>query len=273
MRTAGGLVKSLDRAHALGCEAIQLFSGNPNAWKRTPLNPDAAAGFAAKTAQLDIHPIILHTPYLLNLASPDDIIWTKSTDVLSDAIARAPIMGASIIVTHIGSHKGAGYDVGIKRIGQAVRQALEASPEPVVALEMGSGSGDTIGWQFEHIADIMNELIEEERRVGLCIDTAHLWGAGYDISTSQGVREMFDLLERYVGLDKLKVVHFNDTQMELGSRRDRHFHIGKGNVGLEGFAAILNYPGIANLPGIIETPAGLTLEEDRENLAALRSVS
>ena len=271
--TAGGLVKSLERAEALGCETIQLFSGNPNAWKRSPVNHSAAAEFVDKTIQLDIHPIVLHTPYLLNLASPDDVIWIKSVDALSDAVERAPILGAEIIVTHIGSHRGAGYEPGVERIAQAVRQALEAAPGPLIALEMGSGSGDTIGWRFEHIADIMNELDDVNQRVGLCIDTAHLWGAGYDLSSAQGVDRMFGLLKQHVGFERLKIIHFNDTQVELGSRRDRHYHIGEGKIGIEGFRAIINYPGIANLPGIIETPAGQTLEEDRRNLGALRSVS
>ncbi|NLN77006.1 MAG: deoxyribonuclease IV [Armatimonadetes bacterium] len=272
VRIAGGLVKSLKRAEALGCEAIQLFSGNPNSWTRRPVDVAAAADFTAKAAELNIHPIILHTPYLLNLASPDDTIWNKSVDALYDAVERAPVMGADYIVTHIGSHKGSGYEAGIRRIAKAVRQALEAAPQPTIALEMGSGAGDTIGFRFEHIADIIHEIGEPSDRVGLCIDTAHLWGAGYDISDKTGVGDMFDLLKRHVGLSRLKVIHFNDTEVELDSRRDRHFHIGKGNVGIRGFRAILNCPDISHLPAIIETPAGQTLEEDHKNLATLRSL-
>lgn len=272
VRIGGGLLKSLERAEELGCQAVQLFSGNPNAWARKPLDLEIAAGFAAKAAALDIHPIVLHTPYLLNLASPDDVIWTKSRDALADAVGRAPAMGASIIVTHIGSRRGEGYEAGVRRIAQATKFALEAAPEPVIALEMGSGSGDSIGSRFEQMADIMRELGDEGDRVGVCLDTAHLWGAGYDISTAEGVEAVFDLLKQNVGFEKLKIIHLNDTEMALDSRRDRHFHIGKGQIGLEGFRAIINYPGTADLPGIIETPAGETLEPDHENLGVLRSL-
>jgi deoxyribonuclease-4 len=272
VRIAGGLLKSLERAQELSCEAVQLFSGNPNAWARKPLDLDVAASFAAKAASLDIHPIILHTPYLLNLASPDDVIWIKSREALADAVGRAPAMGASIIVIHIGSHRGEGYEAGVGRIAEAVRYALDAAPEPVIALEMGSGSGNSIGSRFEEMADIMRELGDAGDRVGVCLDTAHLWGAGYDISTAEGVGVVFDLLKKHVGFDKLKVIHLNDTEMALDSRRDRHFHIGKGQIGLEGFRAIINYPGTADLPGIIETPAGESLEADHQNLATLRSL-
>lgn len=272
IRIGGGLVKALDRALKLECEAVQLFSGNPNAWARTPLDPDAAAMFAARAAELDIHPIVLHTPYLVNLAAPDDEIWGKSREVLADAVRRAPLMGVSYIVTHIGSHKGEGYDEGVCRIGEAVKYALDAAPEPVIALEMGSGSGNSIGSRFEEMEDIFSQLTDVGERVGICIDTAHLWGAGYDISTAEGVGAMFDLLKRHVGFERLKVVHLNDTQMALDSRRDRHYHIGKGQIGLEGFRAIMNYPGTEHLPGIIETPAEDDLTPDMENLAALRGL-
>jgi len=272
IRIAEGLVKSLDRARELGCEAVQLFSSNPNAWIRKPLDPEAAAEFAEKAAALDIHPIVLHTPYLLNLAAPDDVIWGKSKDALADAVSRAPAMGASVIVTHIGSHKGAGYDAGVRRIAEAVNLALDAGDGPVVALELGSGAGNSIGSRFEEIADVMEALGARADRVGIAIDTAHLWGAGYDISTVEGVNAMFAQLGRLVGFDKLRVIHLNDTEMALGSLRDRHHHIGKGQVGLEGFRAIVNHPGTGALPGIIETPAGDDLSYDVMNLGVLRGL-
>ena len=271
IRIAGGLLKALDRAVELSCETVQLFSGNPNSWIQKPLDVEAAANFADKIAEIDIRPVILHTPYLLNLASPEDDIWTKSRNALADAVSRAQVMGAGYVVTHIGSHKGVGYDAGINRIREAVKFALDAATEPVVALELGAGAGNSIGSKFEHIADILEGMGSEIDRTGICIDTAHLWGSGYDISTSSGVRDMFEALERYVGFDKLKVVHLNDTIKDLGSHIDRHHHIGQGQVGTEGFQAILNYSGMQYLPGIIETP-GESLEFDKENLAVLRGL-
>lgn len=270
----GGLVKGLERARILSCEAIQLFSGNPNSWARSPVDPDVAAQFAAKAAALGIHPIVLHTPYLVNLASPQAFIWRSSRDVLWDAVRRAALLGGSIVVTHIGSHKGTGYSEGVGRVAAAVEAALEAAEGPVIALEMGSGAGNSIGSRFEQIADIMDRLGKVIDRVALCIDTAHLWGAGYEISSAEGVGSMFEQLDRHVGMQKLKLVHLNDTVMALDSRRDRHHDIGKGLIGLDGFRAILNFPGTESLPGIIETPHEADdLTPDIENLTTLRSLT
>jgi deoxyribonuclease-4 len=269
IRMDRGLLRSLDYARELKCEAAQLFSGNPNGWARKPLDRHVAAQFKAKAAELDIRPIILHTPYLVNLASPDDAVWIKSTEALADAVWRAPFLGASIVVTHIGSHKGSGYDAGVARIREAVKRALDAGPDAAVALELGSGAGNSIGSSFEHIADILAGLRSANDRVCVCIDTAHLWGAGYDISTANGVGRLFEELDHHVGLSRLRLVHLNDTQVELGSHRDRHYHVGKGCIGIEGFRAIVNAPGTQNLPGIIETP-GHDIAHDAENLATLR---
>jgi deoxyribonuclease-4 len=280
IRIAGGLIKALDSAAQLGCETVQLFAGNPNSWAQKPLDPDTAAQFAAKAAGLGIHPILLHTPYLLNLASPDEGIWLRSREALADAVRRAPALGASVVVTHIGSHKQAGYEVGVRRIAEAVAYSLDASraghPErvegPTIALELGSGAGTSIGSRFDEISDIIAAVGSAAKRVGVAIDTAHLWAAGYDISTATGVDAMFDHLDSRLGFAKLKVVHFNDTQVPLGSRRDRHHHIGKGLIGLAGFGAIVNHPAARDLPGIIETPAGDSLSCDRENLDTLRNL-
>ena len=272
IRIAGGLVKALDTARELGCEAVQLFSSNPNAWTRRPIDLETAEAFAAKAAALDIHPIILHTPYLLNLAAPDNDVWRKSKYALADALRRAPPMGAGVVVTHIGSHKGAGYEYGVRRIAEALAFALGAAKEPIVVLELGSGAGHSIGSRFAEIADITTALGDAAARVGVAIDTAHLWGAGYDVSSADGVEATLAELDRCVGLQKLKVVHLNDTQVPLGSRRDRHYHIGKGRIGLDGFRALINHPAMRDLPGIIETPAGDGLTLDKQNLDALRAI-
>lgn len=272
IRIAEGLVKALDRAQELNCEAVQLFSGNPNSWIRKPLNMDAAARFRERTAQLGIFPVVLHTPYLLNLASPENDIWNKSKDALADAVSRAPHLGADYIVTHIGSHRGAGYNTGIERIRNAVRFALDADEHATICLELGAGAGNSIGSTFEEIGDILSGLQDAGSRVGICIDTAHLWGSGYRICDQNGVNAMFADLTKCVGMNRLKVVHLNDTLMGLGSHRDRHHHIGEGEVGESGFAAILNYSGLNDIPGIIETPGQANLAEDKKNLAALRKL-
>jgi len=271
IRLDKGLLRSLDYAEALECEAAQLFSGNPSGWARKPLAPDSAEEFRARAAGLGVRPVILHTPYLVNLAAPDDTVWRKSTEALADAVSRAPALGASVVVTHIGSHKGTGYEAGVRRIAEAVRHALGAAEGPRVALELGSGSGNSIGSTFAEVSDILDALEADASRVGVCIDTAHLWGAGYDISTSDGVLRLFDEMQQTVGVSQLLLAHLNDTQMELGSRRDRHYHIGQGRIGLEGFRAIVNYPRLDDVPGIIETP-GHERALDHMNLATLRSL-
>ncbi len=272
IRMDHGLVGSLERAHDLDCQAVQLFSGNPTGWARKPLDPDTASEFAAKAAALDIHPIIIHTPYLVNLAAPDDTIWSKSRDTLADACVRAPMLGGDRVVTHIGSHRGAGYEAGVQRIVEAVSCALDAEPRTSIALELGCGSGNSIGSRFEEIADILSRVDVPAERLGICIDTAHLYAAGYDISTPGGVGTMFADLKEHVGLNRLLLVHLNDTQMPLGSHRDRHYHVGSGNIGLDGFRAIVNYPGLEELPAIIETPAD-HIAFDHRNLWVLRELA
>ena len=270
IRTANGLVKALNRAELLGCETVQLFSGNPNSWITRPLDPAEAKAFRDRCSSLAISPIVLHTPYLINLASPDSDIWQKSIDALCYAVEKAALLEAESIVTHIGSHKGAGLDYGISRIAEAVHRALDCSNKENIVLELGAGAGRSIGSNFAEMAMIF-ESVGSESRVGICIDAAHLYGAGYDISSECGVMSMFDEMHKYVGCDKLRVVHLNDTVQELASLKDRHFHIGKGNVGLEGFKALVNHPCAVSCPGIIETP-GDDIAFDVENLDALRKL-
>jgi deoxyribonuclease-4 len=253
VRIGQGLSSALDTAARLNCEAIQLFSGNPNGWANRPYEPNNAASFSSRAGELDIHPVILHTPYLVNLASPDDVIWRKSVEALALAVVKAEQIGAGIVVTHIGSHKGQGRALGLSRIAEAIRYALDASPTASIALELGAGAGNSMASSFGDAANIL-DTIQNAARVGIGIDTAHLWGAGYDISTEEGVDAMLTEARSLIGLDKLLLVHLNDTLVELQSHRDVHHHIGEGKIGLEGFRAIVNHPAVADLPGILETP-------------------
>ncbi|MDH7600620.1 MAG: deoxyribonuclease IV [Armatimonadota bacterium] len=270
VRISKGLLQALDFARQLKCETIQLFSSNPNSWLRRPLNSELAAEFERGARALGISPIILHTPYLVNLASPDQEIWNKSKYALSDALTRARLLGADRVVTHIGSHKGAGLKTGIARVATAVNEALETADGAAVVLELGAGSGNAVGSSFEEIADIL-AAVKYQDRIGIAVDTAHLYAAGYDISTQQGVESVFSEIERLVGIDQLKVVHLNDTEMPLGSHRDKHHHIALGRIGYEGFRALLHHPATAGLPGIIETPAE-GIEWDIRNLTILRQL-
>jgi len=270
IRIDKGLLSGLQSAQALGCETIQLFSSNPNSWARRPLDPENASAFAEKARVLEICPIILHTPYLCNLASPDDKIWTKSRDALMDAVMRAGMLGADRVVTHIGSHKGAGANFGFERVAAAVDEVISQGTDVMIVLELGAGSGDAVGSSFEEVAEIIDRM-KHDRLVGIAIDTAHLYAAGYDVSNESGVNSVFEQIERLIGLERLKVIHLNDTRVTLGSRRDRHYHIGLGNIGVEGFKAILAHPATKELPGIIETPAE-GFEWDLLNLGVLKQL-
>ncbi len=205
----------------------------------------------------------MHTPYLLNLASPDPEISRKSTAGLLDSLNRAGMLGASCVVTHMGSHKGSGAEAGIRQICRSVDTALKRSdPSVTLLLENSAGSGDSMGALFEEIRSILNCTVHWGKRVGICLDTAHAWGAGYNLSSAEAVEETIGLFSTLVGIDNLKLVHLNDTKIPLGTRRDRHANIGGGFIGEEGFSAIVNHPALARLAGIIETPGRPEGEEN-----------
>lgn len=267
-----GLPAAVERAGEIGCEAIQIFSSNPNSWKVKEPSEKIVASFREKIDKLGIRPISLHTPYLLNLASSKQDIWTHSWENLAFALRKADIIGAEYIVTHIGSHGGNGFETGADRVKDAVARAVDSSPgDSVALLEAGSGGGNTIGWNFEELAGILNRLEDYRERVGVCLDTAHLWGAGYDISTAAGVENTLQKFDRLIGLSRLKLFHLNDTQRLLGSRGDRHWYIGGGNVGIEGFKAIINHPALTHAAGILETPE-MESGKDFENLNKLKKL-
>lgn len=267
-----GLQAAAERAGEIGCESIQMFSSNPNSWKVKELGDKEVASFRDEIEKLGIRPVVLHTPYLLNLASSKNDIWTNSWENLAWALEKAALIGADYTVTHIGSHGGNGFETGADRVKDGVELALARAPGTAMALlEAGSGGGNTIGWRFEELASILDRLDDYRGRVGVCLDTAHLWGAGYDISTAAGVGKTLTDFDRLIGLSLLKVFHLNDTQKPLGSRADRHWHIGQGNIGTEGFKAIVNHPALSNTAGILETP-NMESGKDIENLSELKKL-
>lgn len=266
------LAAAAEHAGRLGCETIQMFSSNPSSWRVAPLDPAQVEAFKTAIKKLGIHPITLHTPYLLNLASGKEGIWHAGIRSLTSALDRASLLGADYVVTHIGSHGGAGLAAGADRIKDAVSRALDKSQgQAMVLLEAGSGAGNTVGSTFEELSAILERLNDRSERVGVCLDAAHLWGAGYDISSAEKVDRMLSRFDKMIGLDRLLLFHLNDTQVDLGSHRDRHWHIGQGNIGIEGFRAIVNHPALKNISGIIETPE-MELGKDVMNLNTLKSL-
>lgn len=270
MRISAGLEDAARCAAEIGCETIQVFAANPNAWHSPPIDSATGELFGKLTAELDLHPIAVHTPYLLNLASPDWRIYLASAHVLTDHMHRAETIRANFVVTHIGSHKGSGIEQGIRRVAEAISKALnQSTSNTMLLLENSAGSGDSVGSKFENLKAILDQLSNYKARIGICIDTAHLWAAGYDISNTDKVAQTFEAFDSAIGLERLKLLHLNDTKVELGSRVDRHANIGMGKIGEEGFHALLHYPPLANLAGVIEVPAK-SIETDIHDLGVLK---
>jgi deoxyribonuclease-4 len=270
---AGGLHKAFDRAQSAGCDTVQIFVKSNRSWAVKPLTDDDIARFRAKAESTGVHPVVGHTSYLLNLGTPDEALWTKSRDMLITELERCEALDVPYLVLHPGAHVGSGEEAGLARVAQALGEVHGATAgfRAQVLLETTAGQGSSLGHTFEQLAQII-ELAPEGERLGVCFDTCHVFAAGYELRTPEGYTETMNALDKVIGLERLRAVHLNDCKGELGSRKDRHDHIGKGHIGLEGFRHLLNDPRLADLPGLLETPKGDDLEEDRENLAVLRSL-
>lgn len=270
---AGGLHKAFDRAQSVGCEAVQIFVKSNRSWAVRPLTEEDVARFKAQARETEIRPVVGHTSYLLNLGTHDDALWAKSRDMLVVELKRCEALGAPWLVLHPGAHVGAGEEAGLARVAQALGEVHAATPgfRTRILLETTAGQGTSLGCCFEHLAWLMAHTPQGER-LGVCLDTCHVFAAGYELRTPAGYAATMEAFDRLVGLERLHAIHLNDCKGDLGSRKDRHEHIGKGRIGLEGFRHVLNDPRLAGLPGLLETPKGDDLHEDRENLAVLRSL-
>ncbi len=266
MPTHSKMVKAAEIASSLGCEAIQIFVSNPTAWRPTAPDPTGCAAFKAATEKLALFPIIIHAPYLINLASPDDTIWEKSIALLTWTMQRGASIGASFVVFHTGSHRGSGVEAGVARIAQGVERVVAESPASVMLLlENDVGAGNTIGHSFEQLAAALHLLPPPiAERVGVCLDTAHLWGAGHDIGSAEAVQCLLTRFDETIGLARLKVLHLNDTEVVLGSHRDIHTRLGEGIIGEAGLRALLTDPRLASIAVILETPI-LTDDKEKED--------
>jgi deoxyribonuclease IV len=250
-----GLLRAARRSRQIGGRALQIFTDNPTAWRRRPEPPLEAPEFVDYGAREGLHTIAVHASYLINLAGSAEPFASRSREGLVVEMQRAPSYGATIVNTHIGSHRGVGATTGLARIVENVRAVLASSPRDVrLALENSSGGGDMLGSSVEQLAWILAGVGAEHDRLAFCLDTAHLWGAGYDISEAHGVTAVVDRFEELIGLDRLALVHLNDSRSELGSRTDRHEHLGAGRIGPVGLAALLRDPRLRHATFIMETP-------------------
>ena len=251
----GKIYEAPERAHRLGCNTMQIFSRNPQRWRRDFLEPEDIKEFNRRQKKLKIRPLFIHIPYLINLASPNLKLYEASIEAYVEDILEAQVLGADYIVTHMGSHKETSEEAGIERLIHALNRILERTRAVKVGilLENTSGSGSWLGYKFSHQKEII-EGLRHQARVGLCLDTAHAYLAGYDIATSGGLERTLEEIDKTAGINRIKLIHLNDARGSLGSHYDRHEHIGKGSIGLEGMKRIINHTRLKNIPFILETP-------------------
>lgn len=269
---AGSIARAVERAREIGCDTFQIFSRNPRGWAAKPLAPEDAEAFRAMLDASGIGPAVSHMPYLPNLASPKDDLYERSVQALAHEMERAVMLGLPYVVTHLGHHLGVGADSGEARVIAALDAVVEStSPETVLLLENTAGEKNSVGSDFASIARIIDgcECVD---RLGVCLDTCHAFGAGYDLRTEEGVEATLTAFDEAIGLALLRVVHCNDSRGQLGSGLDRHEHVGLGAIGEEGFRLLLHRPELVHLPFICETP-----EDERRdgagNIAKVRELA
>jgi len=273
MSVAGGLDLAFERIARVKGESLQIFSRNQRQWRSPELTEEAVERFRAAWEENGRMPVASHASYLVNLATSDDDLAAKSVETVADELIRAERLGASYVVLHPGSYGNGGLLAGMERFTRNLDRAITLSrTETVMTLvENTAGQGAGLGWRFEQLAYILSNS-GHSSRLGVCFDTCHAFAAGYNIGAPDEYLRTFDQFDSLIGLDRLKFFHINDSKRELGSRVDRHWHIGKGMIGLEGFRLLVNDPRFANHPMTLETPKGKDLAEDKANLKTLRSL-
>ena len=270
LSAAGGVFNAIDEAAELGINALQIFTKNSNRWTAPPLKGSDIALFKEKWSAIDDLSITSHTGYLINLAGDGENL-EKSILLMKDEILRAHLLGIKYLVLHPGNHKEKGIEAGIKSIAENLDQIFsEDETEVVVLLETTAGQGSSVGHRFEHIRDII-AASKYQSRLGVCLDTCHIFAAGYDISTPEGYASTMDEFNRTIGFDRLKLFHFNDSKKGTGSKVDRHEHIGLGIIGGTGLSLLLNDERFDHIDYIMETPVD-DLRNDRDNLQTVLSM-
>jgi deoxyribonuclease-4 len=268
---AGGIDKAVDRALKIGCTTFQIFTRNPRSWIFKELDPDVSLSFINKRKDAKIDPVFAHMPYLANLSSPDDEIYQKSVEALIEELKRCSALNIPFIVTHCGSHRGKGFEIGLEQICNAIEEAYEQSQSKVqILLENTGGSKTSMGSSLKDLKRIIESLKNPiSQMIGLCFDTCHAFVSGYELRKAEEVDKIVLEILETIGPDRLKLIHANDAKYEKGSHRDRHEHIGEGHIGAKGFKVILDNPMLRKLPWILETPRR-SLEDDLKNLSKMQ---
>ncbi|HRN78363.1 MAG TPA: deoxyribonuclease IV [Candidatus Dependentiae bacterium] len=271
MSIAGGLVQALERGHSIGCTTIQLFTKSNRQWGAKPLNSVETQEFKEAAKIFNIAPVIAHATYLINLGSPDITIQKKSIDAVIMELDRCAELDIPYFVLHPGSCLQTNENDCLQRIAQNLDIALsQTTSKTLVLLETMAGQGSVMCYSFEHIAHILHQS-QYKQRLGVCFDTCHVFAAGYDFRTIQTYNAMWENFDKIIGLRQLKVIHVNESKKTLGSRVDRHAHIGEGNIGLEAFRLLFNDPRFFDIPKILETPKD-SLEDDMRNINAIKQL-
>ena len=271
--SAGARVwEAFEHAQELGCNTMQFFARSPQRWRQKKLEPEDIEEFRRRKEESHIKPVFVHISYLINLASPEAKLYRSSIKAYIEDIKEAYQLGVDYIVTHMGSHKETSEAAGLKRLIRALNKiAKDTADTPVsILLENTAGSGSWLGYKFSHQRKVFDGL-ENIERFGICVDTAHAYLAGYDIATKEGLEAMVDEIENTVGTASIRLIHLNDARDKLGSHHDRHQHIGKGNIGMEGMRRIINHPKLKNVPFMLETPKDSD-SADKLNLEVVRSL-
>jgi len=270
---SGGVYKAIQRGKDATCDTIQIFNKNNNSWKAAELKPDDVEKYFQLIDELKVTVATSHTSYLINIASPDKMLYDKSLDSLTEEMERCNVLKIPTLVLHPGSHVGTGEEEGIKRIGKAINNLFKKlkDNECTLLLECTAGQGSHLGYKFEQLAEMI-DLVEDKEHIGVCMDTCHIFSAGYPLIDPKDYKKTMKSFDDIIGLDRLKIIHMNDSLKPFGEKKDRHEHIGKGFIGLEGFRNIVNDKRLKNIPMILETPKEDDLKEDIENLKILRGL-
>ena len=268
---SGGIKKALENAHAFGMDSVQLFAQSPRTWRFPDHDPADLEAFRARREELGIGAVAIHAVYLLNLASTKADFYEKSVDTLSKTVDAACAIGAEAVAFHVGSHQGAGFEAGLERVVPALAQALERCDDTTwLCMENTAGTGDTIGRSLEELAALY-EALDHHPRLGVCLDSCHLFASGYDVTDPDALDGVVKQLDALIGLDRLRVLHVNDSKTPLGSNRDRHDNIGDGLMGNK-LAVFLGHPKLQGLPALLEVPGADGHGPDLEQMTKLRKL-
>jgi deoxyribonuclease-4 len=269
---SGGVHLAVERAKALGCTTFQIFPSTPRGWRQKTHPPEEVEAFKLGVTRNGLEPFFVHMPYLPNLATPDDELYEKSVAALTEAVETTASLGGRYLVTHLGSHRGAGAETGRERAAAAIRRAVEATPRAgvTILMENAAGKSNQVGTTFTEITEL-NKMVgkKSRRRVGLCVDTCHAHAMGYDLAAGgTGLERILTEVDAFVGVGKIKLLHLNDARGEAGGGLDRHAHVGRGTIGREGFRRLINHRALRDLPMVLETPQ--ESDWDGKNLRTVR---